>query len=268
MRSFGTYFALIAGMNLSRTLSVLLCALVAPVTLSMTGCEKEVDPLTREEFCEKWASAACTSEVVAVCQKSEAKCQAAQAASCRDWLPNTFQDVGVDECLAAVTEAYSDADLKAADLEVVWQLDGACRDIVTAGESGESCQLNTDCSGSSGLTCVLKDRANGTCQRAEVVGAGLSCSEPEQMCESGFYCNGDNCIVALEVEEDCKNDKQCAEGLYCRDEQCEPQFAMGADCSSDRECESGICYEIDEEERVCVDRIRLSPAEPACDGLK
>lgn len=246
--------------------SVALCALVASAALSVSGCQ--ADPLTGDEFCEKWADAACGPEVLSACQKRESQCQASQAASCRDWLPDDFQDVGVEDCLNAVREAYSDADLSAAELDIVWRLGAPCSSIVVAGESGATCERDADCTSSAGLTCVLKDRATGTCQRAEIVKAGFRCTQPNQTCEPGFYCNGENCIVAADAGDSCKNDTQCGEGLFCEDEECEEQLPMGADCTNDRECESQICYEVDVDERVCVNRIRLSPAEPACDQLK
>jgi hypothetical protein len=255
-------------MYLNNLFPTLLCALVAPAFF-VAGCGSEDDdPLTRDEFCERWGSAVCGSEVTSVCQTSQAECQASQAASCRDWLPDDFQDVGTDACLNAVTAAYADADLDSTELEIVWRLGAPCNGLVVAGEGGETCERDADCSGSAGLTCVLKDRATGTCERAETVEAGFSCEDANQTCEVGFYCNGENCIAAAELGDDCNNDDQCEAGLFCQNDVCEEQLSVGVDCTSDRECESEICYEIDNNERVCVDRIRLSPAEPACDTLK
>ncbi len=193
-------------------IALLLGALVTPVLLSVTGCQRE--PLTRETFCQKWASAACTSEVLSVCQTSASQCQTSQAASCRDWLTEDFQDVEVDECLDAVSDAYADADLNAAELDIVWRLGAPCNSIAIAGETGETCEHDADCSGSVGLTCVLKDRATGKCEHAELVEAGFSCAESNELCEPGFYCNGENCIVAVPAGEACENDRQCAEGLF------------------------------------------------------
>lgn len=246
--------------------AILVCALGTPLLLAAVGCGER--QLTREEFCQDWASAACAPETVSACQESEAKCQSSQTASCRSWLPMDFQDVGVHDCLNAVRSAYSDADLDATELDVVWRLRGPCSGIVVAGEGGAACERDADCSGSFGLTCVLKDQATGTCERAETVEAGFSCEEPNQLCEAGFYCDGEHCIVASDAGDSCKNDSQCAEGHFCQDEQCEEQSPVGADCTTDQECESEICYEVDDHQRVCVDRIRLSPAEPACDGLR
>lgn len=252
-------------MHLNGTL-VLLGALVTPFALSIVGCQREA--LTRETFCERWASAACTAEVTSVCQTATSECRVSQAASCRDWLPEDFQDVGVDDCLSAVSEAYADADLDAAELDVVWRLGAPCNGIVVASESGETCENDADCSGLAGLTCVLKDQATGTCERAEIVEAGFSCTGRDEQCEPGFFCNGENCIVAREAGDDCVNDSQCVARHFCQEGLCEAQASVGADCSTDRECDSEICYEVDVSERVCVDRIRLSPAEPACDALK
>lgn len=241
-------------------------ALLTAGVVSVGGCMGE--PLEREEFCERWGRAACTPEVASVCQSSAAACQTAQAESCREWLPSDFQDVGVDDCLDAVREAYEDADLDARELDVVWRLGPPCAGIVVAGESGDSCQRDEDCSRSAGLTCVFKDEALGTCQRAELVKAGFSCRDADQACEPGFYCNGQHCVVAGEEDESCKNDSQCSEGLFCFEEVCVERLPVGSDCSGDFECASRICYAVDEGERVCVNRIRLSPAEPACDTLK
>jgi len=253
-------------MHRSSTGVGLFCALAALVTLAAVGCGRE--PLMRDEFCERWARSACTPEVLSVCQKSASACQAAQASSCRDWLPNDFQDAGVDDCLEAVSNAYADADLNAEELDVVWRLSGPCSDVVVAGEGGERCDGDEDCSRSAGLACVFKDGMNGTCERAVRVEAGFSCTEPHEQCEAGFYCNGENCIAARDVEESCTNDTQCKVGLYCSEDACVERAPIGTDCSSDQQCESGICYEVDVDEQVCVDRIRLSPAEPACDSLR
>lgn len=256
----------LGGMQFNGIRWALVCALLSPGMLAVAGCQGE--PLEREGFCERWGSAACTSEVISVCQTTASSCQASQAASCRDWLPSDFQDVGVGECLDAVRAAYEDADLDADELDVVWRLGAPCNRIVVAGESGDACQRDDDCSRSAGLTCVFKDEASGTCQRAELVEAGFSCSEADQACEPGFYCDGEHCVVGGDAEDSCKNDSQCGLGLFCSNEVCAERLPVGADCTSDSECESRICYEVDAGERVCVDRIRLSPAEPACDALK
>jgi hypothetical protein len=246
--------------------TVLLGGLVIFVGLGVGGCEP--DPVTPNEFCDRWASAVCGPEVLSACQKSAAQCKASQAASCREWLPDDFQSVGVDECLDAVSQAYSDADLDSAELDVVWRLGAPCDNIQVTSESGETCKRDADCSAASGLSCVLKDKATGICERAELVKAGFACDDPDQTCERGFFCDGEHCIVAGEAGDRCKNDTQCGQGLFCHDERCETQLSVGADCTNDRQCESEICYEVDTDERVCVNRIRLSPAEPACEALK
>lgn len=262
------YLAPESAMNFKNPYAFILGALLALCTLFVAGCQSDSAPLTRQEFCEGWANAACTEEVLDVCQKSQSQCRASQAESCRAWLPNDFQAVGVGDCFRAVSEAYSDADLSAEDLDIVWRLRGPCSSILVANMGGESCEHDSDCSGSAGLSCVLKDEATGTCEQSELVEPGFSCKRANQMCEPGFYCNGDNCIVAGDAGDECENDTQCGLGLYCQDEVCEEQLSVGSDCATGRQCESQICYEIDSDEHVCVNRIRLSPAEPACDGLR
>lgn len=243
---------------------------VLSLGLAVGGCGSDADPetaaeLTRYDFCERWAAAACSEEVVSVCQASSADaCKTAQSAACLEDLPNAFVDRGVDGCIGAVEAAYGDADLTAEELDLVLRYRGACSQIIIAHESSETCQFDSDCEPD--LSCILKDSDEGTCEEAVTVEPGFSCSKPEETCEEGFFCDGENCLVALEEGEDCKNDSQCEASLYC-DKTCVLKAEVDDECSSDAQCGSGICYEI-EGEKTCRDRLRLSPAEPMCDSLK
>lgn len=96
--------------------------------------------------------------------------------------------------------------------------------------------------------------------------AGFSCDEPQQTCAEGFFCNGENCIAALDPEEGCSNDPQCGPEHYC-DESCQERLPVGEDCDTDSQCLSDLCYSFDDS-RTCVNRIRLSPAEPMCAALR
>ena len=221
--------------------------------------------ISRYDFCEEWAGAACSSEVVSVCQaSSKDDCKAAQSEACLDALPNDFVDRGVDDCIRAVKKAYEDADLTAKELDVVLRYGGACSEIFIANETGERCKVDADCEPS--LRCIVKDEEEGTCQKPVIIEAGFSCSEPEETCEEGFYCDGKNCLAALEEGDDCQNDHQCGPDMYC-DETCTEKVDVGEDCKTDAECVSGICYRSDDD-RTCLDRLRLSPAEPMCSDLK
>src|SRR5690606_38451322 len=123
-----------------------------------------------------------------------------------------------------------------------------------------------DCDAASGLSCVFKYEERGSCERPEVVHAGFSCDEPQQTCAPGFFCNGDNCIAALDPDDECSNDPQCGPEHYC-DETCQGRLDVGDDCDTDSQCMSDLCYSFDDS-RTCVSRIRLSPNEPMCDALR
>ena len=233
--------------------------------LSCAGADEE--PLTRAEFCLRWAEAACQPEVVSVCQASSADaCHAAQSDACLDALPDDFQDVGVDSCLNAVSRAFEDADLDADELDVVLRFGPPCSELFEGGTGGASCSSDLDCDAASGLSCVFKDEERGSCERPEVVEAGFSCDEPQQTCAEGFFCNGDNCIAALDPEDECSNDPQCGPQHYC-DETCQERLEVGDDCDTDSQCLSDLCYSFDDS-RTCVSRIRLSPNEPMCASLR
>lgn len=239
--------------------SALLLALCA-VTAACAPSE-----LTRTDFCTRWAEAACTEEVVSVCQAPSAgDCRFSQRQQCIADLPNTIINRGVDECIGAVRDAYLDADLTAKELGVVLRYAPPCNEIFLAGEAGESCQKDSHCEPA--LRCVFKDEAEGVCQAPVNVQPGLRCDEPEERCTEGFFCDGRNCIAVLDEDAECQNDAQCDDGLYC-DETCIEQLAVGDDCTSDAQCATGICYgPLDE--TTCVSRLRLSPSEPMCDSLR
>ncbi len=249
--------------------SALVAGAVLALGVASGGCssdnEEEPSAVTRYDFCERWAEAACSSEVVSVCQASSVDdCKAAQSNECLDKLPDDFLDRGVDDCINAVESAYKDADLSASELSLVLRFGGACSDVVLAKEVGAKCTLDADCEPA--LSCVLKNEERGTCEKAVTIEPGFSCSESEETCEDGFFCDGSNCVAALPEDEDCQNDSQCEDGYYC-DETCQEMAEVGESCDSDAECLSGICYP-DSGDQFCLDRMRLSPAEPLCDSLK
>jgi hypothetical protein len=221
--------------------------------------------LTRSDFCARWAEAACTEEVVSVCQATTVEdCRYSQRQQCDDDLPSDLVNRGVDECIAAVADAYEDADLTAAELEIVARYGAPCNEIFLAGEGGGACESDSDCEPA--LRCVFKDEAEGQCQDPVIVEPGLRCTAPEEMCEEGFFCDGSNCIAALDEGDDCQNHVQCGGELYC-DEVCLEKLSVGDDCTKDAECSTGICYGPDGE-MTCANRLRLSPAEPMCDSLR
>ncbi len=239
---------------------------------SLLSCSEDDPPAeTREGFCDRWAEAACSGEVVSACQAEDADaCRLAQEGYCLDLVPRDgFVDDRADDCIDAVGDAYSDADLTAEELATVVRLGDPC-DRLVRGPRGasESCMSNLDCDAPAGFECVFKgSAASGTCQTPEVVNPGLDCSADNAVCTEGFYCDGDNCIGGGEAGDSCVRNDECAEG-YCDSGTCVAGRAIAAACTDDEQCASGLCYAFSATERVCTDRVRLARTDPLCEDLR
>lgn len=227
---------------------------------------------TREEFCQEWAVKACSEAVVSACQATSAEtCRLSQQAFCSSLVPNTFSDAASDACLNAVGDAYADADLTGDELATVLELGPPCNRVVKGpATSGESCATNRDCDGPAGYECVIKgEQTRGTCQIPEEVGAGLRCAAAQQVCASGFYCNGSNCIEAKATSEACAHDQECGPSAWCGpDGSCTDRLPINGACTDSNQCLSGLCYDFGGTDSTCVDRLRLSRSEPACESLR
>jgi hypothetical protein len=244
------------------------------LALTFASCSMEDDDgfSTPSSFCRSWASAACSNEVVSACQAAEAEdCRASQTSFCLDQLPETnFSGARADECIQAVKDAYSDADLTADELAVVLRFAAPCdRLVLGSSVEGEVCASSRDCDGP-GLDCVFKGgSASGTCQFGETVGAGQDCRAVNATCEEGFYCNGDNCIAGKRLGEACSSNAQCGSTGFCGlTSVCEARRAVSESCGFDDQCTSGLCYQISASDQVCADRVRLSLTEPLCADLR
>jgi len=228
-------------------------------------------PPPRGEFCQQWATAACSSAVVSACQASNAEeCRQTQAELCRTLMPAEISTTGRDSCIAAVAAAYRDADLSDAELTVVLRFGGPCaRTVVGPSGVGEECSAPTDCDLAHGYTCVRKaDGSPGTCQMADIVDPGRDCRAAEKTCSTGFFCDGHNCIEALMAGEACSIHEQCGEDGFCNAAgQCAARRKVNDSCESDIECADAICAEL-AGERVCTDRVVLSRADPVCTNLR
>jgi hypothetical protein len=242
---------------------------VGVVSGLILGCSSDGNEMTRGDFCDSWAERACTKDVASICQaKSQEDCQATQAKFCIGIVPETFTADAAKACLDAVKDAYSDADLTRAELDTVLRLGPPC-DALAKGASlgGGKCEADDDCETASGYRCVIKGgKQTGSCEVPEVVDPGLKCSAPEQVCTEGFFCNGTNCVEALAVGESCVNHAECGPLGFCSGGACADRFELNDECSSDEQCASGICYA--GSTKACVDRVRLSPAEPLCKQLR
>jgi hypothetical protein len=243
---------------------------VAPLHLASCS-DDDASPRTRAEFCEAWAEAACSDDTVTACQaSSQDNCRSAQQGHCQEVVPVSFSDARGDECIDAVGDAYSDADLTGTELDTVLRLGGGCSGIVTGTRAlGQSCDTDNECDRSNGVVCVRRGGVPaGVCQVPEEVGAGQRCSDPAQTCSEGFFCDGSNCIASKGAGQACQNDVECAPGGFCgSDDTCLTRLAVGAMCASDEVCESRLCYAVDGERR-CAQLVRLSPAEDLCADLR
>jgi hypothetical protein len=244
----------------------LIAAALAPWFI---GCSSKDDAMTRAEFCGGWGERACSADVVSICQATTADdCRTAQAAFCIGIVPEAFTAEAADACLNAVRDAYADADLTRDELDTVLSLGPPCDELAKgAALGGGDCEADEDCQTASGYRCVIKGgQQSGSCEVPVEVEPGLKCSEPEEVCTEGFFCNGNNCVEALAVSEACVNHAECGPAGFCLEAACAMRFALNDECSQDEQCGSGICY--DGPTQSCVDRIRLSPAEPLCQQLR
>jgi hypothetical protein len=233
--------------------------------------------MTQAEFCVDWAKAACSKETVSVCQAEDVEsCQLAQQRACRDLIPKEgFSSERADECLNAVSKAYEDGDLTSKEMLVVYRLGSPCdKLIVGPRDIGESCDSNSDCNTPEGVTCIFKGSSkSGVCEIAVVKQPGTACAAESAVCTQGFYCDGEHCVEGKGLSSSCEVHSECGSSAYCRPGEdgafsCEPRLGVGADCNEDDACASGICLKQgDEDSGKCFDRLRLSPAEPACDDL-
>jgi hypothetical protein len=205
---------------------------------------------TEASFCQAWARAACNEDVVGNCDEvSESACVDRQATFCEDLVPAGYTATNAAECIEAVGDAYADAELDAAELDVVLRLGGACSRLIAGPyEEGESCGEPNDCDTVRGYTCVIKaGEETGTCQEPQFQGKGEPCDALAMVCEEGAYCDGENCLVTKAEGQRCTYDAMCEDGTRCvipvdaTEGVCEPKLANRVDCTADAECASGIC---------------------------
>jgi len=230
-------------------------------------------PDTPDVFCERFAEAACNTEVVQACQAAAASaCRSSQVAFCLAQLPAAgFSGETAESCLDAVESAYADANLDARELGTVVRFESPCDRLIRgSGGEGAPCSDNGDCDAPEGFECVSQaGQATDTCQRPRVTGPGEDCSAVGSVCTEGFYCDGSNCIAGEPVGETCLTNEQCGVSGYCGLlSECEPRLPVRSPCGFDEQCTSGLCYRLSATEQVCTEQVRLSLSEPLCDDLR
>jgi hypothetical protein len=246
---------------------------LAAVAAASSCSSEDGEPDSPDAFCERFAEAACNTEVVQACQAADTSaCRSSQVAFCLGQLPASgFSGETADECLDAVETAYADADLDAAELGTVARFEAPCDRLVRGpGLQGAVCSDRRDCDAPAGFECVLqRDQITGTCERAVPTGPGEDCSAVGSVCTEGFYCDGSHCIAGESLGEACITHEQCGVSGYCGLlSECEARLPVRSPCGFDEQCSSGLCYQLSATEQVCTDRVRLSLSEPLCDDLR
>lgn len=241
------------------------------------GAERMAALSQASGFCTEWAEAACNETVVRHCAaRNQDACIASQQTYCERLMP--AMDYEADQamvCLDAVKAAYDDGELDATERDIVHNLAEPCEQMFSGslGE-GESCSRSNECRTEDGLTCVIRQGDSlGTCQEREVVEGGFSCTEVNQVCAEGFYCDGEHCVATRQDGDSCDEKNPCAQDLECVSEddvqECKPKYRTGEGCREDNDCLSDICVRSPGAERgLCADTLVLSAGDALCDSLR
>jgi hypothetical protein len=260
----------------------ILVGLFALLPFACSGNKKEgpgaEDPYaTRSAFCGAWAAAACSAATVQSCgAASSEECVASQQQFCEKLVPTLgYTSANAQPCLDAVSAAYSDAKLDAAERDVVRSLASPC-DKLSSGfiGEGEVCDETSDCATIDGFECVIAlGETHGVCAKPIEVGGGESCEDTGSVCASGFYCDASSrhCLAAAGEGDACSGDAPCRQEYQCTGAEgaqtCVAKAASG-DCTSDDDCASDLCQRAAGASKgTCVQEIILSPLEPICADL-
>jgi hypothetical protein len=261
---------------------IALALLALSLPLGCSGSEEEPDPLAKSAgFCEAWGKAACQEKVVTNCDAASVDdCVATQSAFCLDVIPLPYDSAKAKACLSAVKSAYRDAVLTAEEVQTVRYLAAPC-DQLSAGvrDEGESCGSDDECATADGLFCIKKaDAARGSCEKPELVAPGDACDGAAQVCEDGYFCNGENCVAYKKIGAACEGQYQCSPDQQCltatdadgvETSTCAARLEINEVCASDADCQSGYCYmAAGATEGECASMIVLSRSEPLCDDLQ
>jgi len=270
---------------------------LAPLTVVLfaaLGCGTKRDAVESvqladvKSFCSEWAKRACNDEVVSRCAaESPDACAKAQQSYCESLVPDgEYSSLSAEACLDAVAGAYADAVLTADERDVVRRLAAPC-DKVRSGSTGKGgdCTKDSDCNRDVDLSCVKKaGSVSGKCEKPTTVSGGISCSDPDVVCDDGFYCDGAHCVESVGDGSDCSPSVPCKADFQCVTADgvpatagsdggalsgtCRARKKIGEACARDDDCLSRICVpRINSSSGVCADQILLTPSEPICADL-
>jgi hypothetical protein len=242
------------------------------------------NPLAEVEgFCTEWAKRACNDKVVAACAATDATaCQEAQQTFCESIVPDgKYSSDNAVDCLNAEQDAYSDAQLTAAERDTVLSLGGKCALILSGtGGTDAACTEDSDCNRNDGLSCVKKSSTSGKCEKPTIVMGGFDCSAADAVCVTGFYCSADSHCNQSAPGTTCSDILPCGPTSECVDANgkpytgpladggnatgtCKERKAAGSACGVDADCSSNIC-----DQGICTAVIILSVSEPVCKNLR
>ncbi len=237
------------------------------------------DPLDRASgFCADWAERACSEAVQRRCSSgSQERCEGAQLDFCLDLVPDElYSKAGAKDCLDAVKDAYEDGELTGAERDTVVHLAGECAAVLSGdGDEDDDCTDDLDCDTSAGLRCVRRlDEPSGTCQEPVEVAGGRECDDPDEVCESGFYCDEErNCLAKKRLGRECSETIPCEDDLRCVVPAdagvgvCTAKTAVADECESDDECVSGICRQ-GASSLICAEVIVLDVGLDICEDFR
>ncbi len=250
--------------------------LVASCGGGKEGPKGRVDPLTTlEGICERWAEAACNSDVVRACNGSSATAEECtsgrngQRSFCADLLKDRdeFDRDLAKACIETVRDAYKDSEITTEEREEVILLDsGPCADLRDSGvqgaggsgggsgkptpkAAGARCEPYADicvdtayCDPGVGY-CVLKAAAGETCCTIDPLFLLPACEprKPEIPCTPGTFCSEGVCVSLGREGADCETDDQCAKNFYCHATGVCRSLGEDRDaCETDDECARGF----------------------------
>jgi len=228
-------------------------------------------------FCKALAEAVCNSTVVSACYGATDDLSE-ETTSCVTAYRNpevcnpygySYRAEGAEACISALTSLYSDGKLTSDEMD---SANDACLAVYSAGGAvGTACEADHVCDAASGLRCVTKPGATGSCQQPEEVLAGGNCAGDNQVCEAGYYCNQDAnlCGIQPTVAEACSDTMPCDATSLCEGEICIAKTGNGETCSVGSQCAGGLCDKTaGADTGSCVEVLSLYTNSEACTAFK
>ncbi len=210
---------------------------------------------TLSEFCNAYATAECSPQMLTVCGVTEAQCEGVRAQKCKTEAPTgkAYRPFASGQCVATVAAAWADATTSYEELATIRK---TC-DVVfqTEGDAGVTCTTHSDCDLDDGLRCIKNNLLwcqNAQCLEPVYVDAGEVCSPWGSVCPDGYACtveagtcvawskDGESCSDECFARVPCEPHLQCVTnpsgGKWCQD-----KLVNGSSCTQDGQCAGGIC---------------------------